>query len=301
MAILFSDEILASVRKELQNATSSVQVITAYCKEMSLKYLNSCIDPKIKSKRLLLRFRMDDILKGSTDFSVLENGMEMGWDIYIRFDIHAKTYIVDNKRGVVGSANATNAGLHIGNSGNLEMAVFSDVEPRDIEKINRLFNDAIHVDSDIVEKMKKQLNKVKFLEGEDKHKWNTEITKLFQPHIDTLFSYELPEEFSFNKGEYFSFMDETFSGDTDKLKETFRWSNAYLWLLTTLRENEGCLYFGALAERLHNSLVSDPKPFRRDVKVMLANLLTLIEELNMEEIVIDRPNYSQRIQLKQNL
>ena len=96
-------------------------------------------------------------------------------------------------------------------------------------------------------------------------------------------------------------MDETFSGDTDKLKETFRWSNAYLWLLTTLRENEGCLYFGALAERLHNSLVSDPKPFRRDVKVMLANLLTLIEELNMEEIVIDRPNYSQRIQLKQNL
>ena len=181
------------------------------------------------------------------------------------------------------------------------MAVFSDVEPRDIEKVNRLFNDAIHVDSDIVEKMKKQLNKVKFLEGEDKHKWNTEITKLFQPHIDTLFSYELPEEFSFNKGEYFSFMDETFSGDTDKLKETFRWSNAYLWLLTTLRENEGCLYFGALAERLHNSLVSDPKPFRRDVKVMLANLLTLIEELNMEEIVIDRPNYSQRIQLKQNL
>lgn len=30
---------------------------------------------------------------------------------------------------------------------------------------------------------------------------------------------------------------------------------------------------------------------------MLANLLQLIEKLEMDEIVIDRPNYSQRIKL----
>ena len=34
-----------------------------------------------------------------------------------------------------------------------------------------------------------------------------------------------------------------------------------------------------------------------NVKVMLANLLQLIEKLEMDEIVIDRPNYSQRIKL----
>ena len=64
-----------------------------------------------------------------------------------------------------------------------------------------------------------------------------------------------------------------------------------------MKENDGCMYFGAVTEKLHNALVSDPKPYRRDVKIMLSNLLELIDELQMEEIKIDRPNYSQRIQL----
>ena len=92
-------------------------------------------------------------------------------------------------------------------------------------------------------------------------------------------------------------MDETFTGDINKFKNTFRWSNAYLWLMTILKENKGCLYFGALTEKLHNALVSDPKPYRRDVKNMLANLLALIVWLDMEEIMIDVPNYSQRVRL----
>lgn len=86
-------------------------------------------------------------------------------------------------------------------------------------------------------------------------------------------------------------------GNKKELKEIFRWSNAYLWLKETLKENDGCLYFGGITEKLHDVLVSDPKPFRRDVKQMLSNLLRLIDELEMEEIVIDRPNYSQRVRL----
>ena len=58
------------------------------------------------------------------------------------------------------------------------------------------------------------------------------------------------------------------------------------------------MYFGELSASLHNTVVSDPKPYRKDIKKMLANLLNLIEELEMEEIVIDRPNYSQRVSLR---
>lgn len=58
------------------------------------------------------------------------------------------------------------------------------------------------------------------------------------------------------------------------------------------------MYFGELSASLHNTVVSDPKPYRKDIKIMLGNLLRLIEELEMEEIVIDRPNYSQRIRMK---
>lgn len=297
MSILFSNEILDSVKKELKNASTSVQIITAYCKHSSFKYLDDCINPEIKDKKLLVRFRMEDILKGSTDFSIIEYGIKSGWKIYIRFDLHAKTYIVDNKRGLVGSANATNSGLSIGKNGNMEMATLVDVEPKDIEKINKLFNDAICVDEELLIKLQNQISSVKALGYNDNYCWDTSITTMFNPHIDTLFSYEMPEDFSLTQGEYFSFLDETYSGDNEKFKESFRWSNAYLWLLTVLKDNGGCLYFGSLSEKLHNALISDPKPYRRDVKQMLSNLLKLIDMLKMDEIVIDRPNYSQRIRL----
>lgn len=298
MSILFSDEILDSVRRELKSALSSVQIITAYCKEPSLLYLDSYINDEVKEKRLLVRFRMNDILKGSTDFSIIEYGIEAGWQVYIRFDLHAKTYIIDNKRGLIGSANATNSGMSIGKNRNMEIATLVDIEPKDVEKINKLFDDAILIDSALLRKLKSQINAVGKNGQQEIYSWDASITTMFNPHIDTLFSYELPEDFNLRNGEYFSFLDETYIGDIIKFKELFRWSNAYLWLLTILKENKGCLYFGALAEKLHNILISDPKPYRRDVKQMLANLLSLIDKLDMEEIVIDRPNYSQRISLR---
>ena len=300
MPILFSNEILNSIKNELWKATSSVQIITAYCKGESFKYLNNCVNEQVKQKRLLVRFRLEDILNGSTDFSVLEIGLKNSWEVFIHFDLHAKTYIIDNKRGLTGSANVTKSGLSIGRSGNIEIDALVDIEPKDVEKIDKLFSDAIKVDNALIEKLKIQLENAKSQDKTEKHSWDASIMSLFNPHIDTLFSYELPEEDSISEGKYYSFIDETYDGNIDKLKESFRWSNAYLWLLNTLKENNGCLYFGELSSKLHNAVVSDPKPYRRDIKQMLANLLSLIEQLNLEDLIIDRPNYSQRIMLKNN-
>ena len=298
MAILFSSEIMDTVIKELHKATDSVQIITAYCKEKTFKYLDAEIGSDVKEKRLLVRFRLDDVIKGSTDFGVIDYGLKHGWKVFVRFDLHAKTYIVDNKRGLVGSANATNSGLNIGKSGNMEMAAFVDVEPADIEKISNLFKDAILIDEDILMNLKRQFDSVKKTDNADGYSWDSSIMSLFNPHIETLFSYELPEDFELKKGEYFQFLDESFDGNKEKLKELFRWSNSYLWLLDTLRDNEGSMYFGALSAALHIAVVSDPKPYRKDIKQMLANMLKLIEELKMDEVMIDRPNYSQRVSLK---
>ena len=298
MSILFSNEIMDAVVKELHKASDSVQIITAYCKETTLKYLDLEISSDVLEKKLLVRFRLDDVLKGSTDFNILKYGMEHYWKVYVRFDLHAKTYIVDNKRGLVGSANVTNSGLNIGKAGNMEMAAFVDVEPKDIEKIGNLFRDAILINDEILRNLKEQYTAVVDANTLTEHNWDNSIMKLFSPHIDTLFSYELPDEFEIRVGEYFSFLDETFDGNKQKLKEIFRWSNVYLWLLDTLRKSNGCMYFGELSSSLHNAVVSDPKPYRKDIKKMLANLLRLIEELQMDEVVIDRPNYSQRISLR---
>lgn len=297
MSLLLTNEILDSVKKELTNASESVQIITAYCKETSLIHLNKCISNSVSEKKLLVRFRMDDVVKGSTDFSIIDYALSEGWKVYIRFDLHAKTYIVDKKRGLVGSANATNSGLGIGMSGNMEIATLVDIDPQDINKIEKLYGDAIEVNDEILKKLREQIVGISTGEKKSSYVWDSSITNLFTPKVETLFSYELPDEGLLSDGKYVPFLDETYTGDKDKIKDAFRWSNIYLWLLQTLKENNGEMYFGELSAKLHNSLVSDPKPYRKDVKLMLANLLSLIEELDMEEVEIDRPNYSQRIRL----
>lgn len=298
MSILLSNEIMSAVSRELKTATESVQIITAYCKENAINQLNSHISNQVAEKRIMLRFRLDDIVKGSTDFSVIEFCRSRGWKVFVRFDLHAKTYIVDGKRGFVGSANATNSGLSLTPHGNMEMGTLVDIDEVDMEKIEALYMDAIFVNDEIYDKLKKQYQSVEVNKSGKQYVWNDEIKSMFNPKITTLFSYELPEKDTFCSGEYITFLDAVYNGDSAMLKEAFRWSNSYLWLLNTLKENDGCLYFGAITEKLHNALVSDPKPYRKDVKQLLANLLTLIEVLQMDEIVIDRPNYSQRVRIK---
>ncbi len=297
MAILFSREILDSIENELTNATNSVQIITAYCKESTIIFLDDLINKSIKEKKLLIRFRLDDIILGSTDFSVLETCMIRGWKVYIRFDLHAKTYVIDNKRGIIGSANATASGLNLKNNGNVEMATLVEMDYSDIEKINKLYLDSISVDQNLIDRMKKQISEKKSKSLGIYYSWDESITSLFKPKIETLFSYEFPDSNELIRGEYISFLEMTYTNIND-LKLRLRWSNSYLWLLKKLKDNDGCLYFGEATKELHNSLVEDPKPYRKDVKKLLANLLSIIISLDMDEIIIDRPNYSQRIRLK---
>ncbi len=299
MSILLSNEIMIAVEKELKAATESVQIISAYCKEGAISKLNNYISSKIEEKRIMLRFRLDDIIKGSTDFSVIDFCRSKGWKVYIRFDLHAKTYIVDRKRGFVGSANATNSGLNFISHGNMEMGTLVDIDEFDMNKIEALYKDAVFVDDSVYEKLKMQYRDVESSESGTTYAWNDEIRNLFNPRISTLFSHELPEKDKYVQGDVISFLETTYTGDEVALREAFRWSNAYLWLLNILKENNGCLYYGTITEKLHNALVSDPKPYRKDVKQLLSNLLTLVEELHMDEIVIDKPNYSQRVRLKE--
>lgn len=298
MPILLTNEIMSAVTSELKSATESVQIITAYCKENAIEQLNNYISNSVLEKRIMLRFRLDDLVKGSTDFSVIEFCRNRGWKVYIRFDLHAKTYIVDGKRGFIGSANATNSGLSLIPHGNMEMGTLIDVDELDMEKIKTLYNDAILVDNDIYSKLKTQYLQVDVTQTGKKYVWDDEIKNMFNPKIITLFSHELPDKDEFCNGDYISFLDTEYNGDMSLLKEAFRWSNSYLWLINILKENDGCMYFGSISEKLHNSLVSDPKPYRKDVKQLLVNMLNLIERLNMEEVVIDRPNFSQRVRLR---
>lgn len=118
--------------------------------------------------------------------------------MYVRFDLHAKTYIVDNKRGLVGSANVTNSGFNLGKSGNMEMAAFVDIEEKDIK--NREFIQRCSASNrGSFGKNEKQLEGINANKTKEENRWDDSIRSLFNPQIETLFSYELPESFELKR------------------------------------------------------------------------------------------------------
>lgn len=123
-------------------------------------------------KRIMLRFRLDDIAKGSTDFSVIEFCRSQGWSVFIRFDLHAKTYIVDRKRGFIGSANVTNKGLGLTAHRNMEMGMLVDIDVFDTEKIEALYTNAILVDDEMYCKLEKQYRSIENYEPGKQYAWS---------------------------------------------------------------------------------------------------------------------------------
>ncbi len=132
-----------------------------------------------------------------------------------------------------------------------------------------------------------------------KCKWEKSIEQLFNPKVDTLFTYDFPatKAPNFDDLESMAFLScPQVLTSVDDIKEAFRWSKAFLWLnnhLSTCPDQTS--YFGEITAYLHNSLINDPKPYRKEVKDLLANTLAWIEYLRMDEIRIDVPNHSQRI------
>lgn len=302
MSILVSKEILNAIYSELSSAQKSVQMISAFCKLEALKKLESHIKPCVFEKKLMVRFRLTDLVSGATDFEILEHCLANEWKVFIRFDLHAKTYIVDNSRGIIGSANMTASGLELKNSGNYEMASFVKVEEDDIHKIKILFDNSIKVTDEIIKIMRNQYEEVK-MSGKDIEsvEWSNEIKNLVQAKVTTLFSYDLPEtdRIDFSYGEKIGFLDVMYDGNIENVKSAFLSSNCYKWLINVLQKNNGYLYFGELSQKLHDSIVSDPKPYRKDIKKMLSNLLCWIQKLDVENVIVDRPNHSQRVRLRE--
>lgn len=301
MPILISQQILDRICAELSNITESFTLISAYCKTPLVEYLDTFIDRPLV-KNLIVRLKPEDILAGATDLELYPYCKEHGWSMFFRLDLHAKTYIFDNLRCVLGSANATSRGLSIGGVGNYEMAVLNEIDDSDRQQVRNLFRSSVRMTDALYADMKTAISSM-----ESQHtprasaKWPEEINQFFHPDFSLLFSEDFPSCFDPREAtsEDLIFLN-TFPGaDQDEIKKAFRESKCFQWLMKLLSEQEhNELYFGAASAALHSVILNDPRPYRKEVKNLLANLLNWISVLDMEEIGIDRPNYSQRIFLR---
>lgn len=305
MSLLNTHEVKQKIAQEVAAATTHLQIVSAFCKIDAVEFIDSHIITPLQTKKLMVRFLLSDILNGASDFKLYEYCKSHGWQMYVRFDLHAKTYIFDRQRCILGSANLTNRGLGLNLHGNYELSSFAEVDDNDLRKIDALFDNAIQMTDELYEAMKLEYLKSK----EDSsssvtQKWSSKIEAHLNPKIDLLFTYDFPSTPGPDPHDItsFEFLGLSCIPAIDDVRQAFRWSKAFLWLYNYVSScPDKTSYFGGVTAALHNALINDPKPYRKEVKDLLANTLAWIQVLEIEDIIIDIPNYSQRIRLKETI
>lgn len=154
MEVLKNEEIYENIITETQKCTESVLFLTAFCKLNALEKIDTYLDGKHIEKRLVVRFRYDDIRTGASDLELYEYCKNHNWKLYFQLDLHVKAYIFDDGRCISGSANLTNAGMGITNRHNDEMCSLYEIENQDLLKIYTFLDDAILMEDGIYKIMK---------------------------------------------------------------------------------------------------------------------------------------------------
>lgn len=296
MSLLISREILERIRDELSRTVDSFLLISAYCKLPLVKFFDSCIlNPNVE-KKLVVRFKQDDILSGASDLEIYPYCKRHGWKLYFRLDLHAKTYIFDNVRCIVGSANATGNGLSVSDTGNYEISAACLLEDKDIKTLNLLLLGAVEMNDEIYDLMNTTL--LNQTSNASNFGWPNSITNLFAPDYSLLFAEDFPacshpRELS---ADDLAFLDLPASATTEMIRYSFENSKCFCWLSALIKNQVSQeMYFGAMTAALHNTLLNEPKPYRKEVKELLSNLLNWIVDLDILELQVDRPGYSQRV------
>ena len=188
-----------------------------------------------------------------------------------------------------------------------------------MQKIETLFDNAIKMDDLLFAKMYKEyLDAKKDIRGTPTI-WSHDILSLMnQKSLSVLFMHEFPqnpffEDISRNN---LDFLELAANSIPDEIKTTFLGCRAFKWLYQELNSTENKqifiiiknmfihldenkqIFFGELTQKLHNRIIKDPPPYRKDVKILLANLLSWVNVFAKDFIEIERPNYSQIIKIK---
>ena len=205
MPLLISQDILGSINKEIEKCNESFIVISAFCKLSLIKYFDSRLSSRVSEKKLIVRMKPEDVIKGATDLELYDYCKENGWTLYFKLDLHAKTYVFDHVRCIVGSANATTSGLSVGGVGNYEMAATNSLDEEDRKVIAKLVDYSVRMSDEIYQIMKDCIASYDGLKDLDSIKWPEEITRYNQLDFSVLFTEDFPSErspFSVNESEF---------------------------------------------------------------------------------------------------
>jgi hypothetical protein len=302
---ILSGSMLREQLSKIIPEVKSLIVISAFITKPAIDWLAHYVSQSC-SVVLIGRLLPNDFIVGSSDIEALRASLLNDWNVKCLTGLHAKIYLCDRSKIFIGSANLTTNGLKIYGSGNLEGCVEIPAVKDNIEFVEKINREAQIVNLTVLEKMESFINtKSKNASGmASSTLWPEDIL----PREHSIWVYDFPwvtldastnpiEQDLQHDAEILSVND---LSNKANVAVAFKNAKVFCWLLKKLKRSESNeLYYGKLTVMIHDELRDDPAPYRRDVKVLLSNLLTYCQKYAPELIKIDRPNHSQRVTLIQ--
>jgi len=293
----------------ITRSSRAVDICSAYIRSEALLSLFGGALSTSKKTRVLARWSPQDLASGASDLEVFKECQAHGVPFHVHSTFHGKIYQIDPLGVLIGSFNLTRKGFSINRIGNDEAGVLIPCTPATNSFVDDLFSRSIALDEDLF----KQIADFISFAGKGKDlacEWPAEIQVKLQPNPESVSKLLVTECFFCTYDEFCDArstarshdlsllgMREVESTDPKRLAEQVRQTRLFTWLTEQLRQSAGEIYFGQLTALLHDALFDDPKPYRKDVKNLLVNFLSWLKALGIQEIYIDRPQHSERIQL----
>lgn len=250
--------------------------------------------PSAINVTVVARWRMQDLIAGASDLSVYQFCKDRGWKFGICQNFHGKLYVVDDNDIFLGSANLTHSGMSFEKLGNIEFGVKLDIESVNMQRFERfLAEEVFWVTIEAYEKICEEIGSVDLTQASEfELHWSPDLEKMLANAVDFVWIAELP--FSApnavleltGDAENRAHDINLFGVDTkqvsiEHLASCFRSSRIHAWIVSQLRAR-GQLNFGGITAALHDSVLDDPKPYRKRVKEFVANLYDWMQILDDE-------------------
>jgi hypothetical protein len=302
----------------LPAAKQQTTIASAYLTKPGAQWLSSLV-PRVCKTTLVVRWRLSDLLSGCSDLETYEIATRNAWTMRIHQDLHAKVWLIDRTAMLVGSGNATASGLALVENGNWEYGVHLVPREADVRMLQHRVEESVLLTDALFQRIRAVVQASKQASGAgEAGKWPDDLAQVLQPsnaptalwvaecfQTDGSWLERVGPDTIASALECVDLSLLGTSGDNLKssmnkaaLTNAFKDTALFRWLtkkLTDAPHRE--LYFGELSAALHDALADDPKPYRQTVKGLLSNLLCWISMLEIAEIRIDAPRYSQRVAL----
>lgn len=298
-----------------------IWIVSAYLKEAALRKFASFVHAS-NSVSILARWQGADLISGSSDLEAYDIAKQNNWRFSVRLDLHAKAYRIDHSSIFLGSANLTSSGFPInGKAGNTEMMVRVDATASNITTLSSLFDHSVVVDDSLIASLRQWVDAEKSLSAPIAAHSGNEFPldalqrEMLNAHVEQLMLADCflalpgtvqeaasqphdaaPSDVQHDLSLLGCSSLPTFPSIPNSLGQLFSRSRLFRWLYGQVVASESQqIFFGDLSSRLHDALIEDPKPYRSDVKQLLATLLRWIEYFPECGLNVDRPKHSERV------